>query len=345
MLLETQIVNFLHQLRDDEHLNYALTLITDIKVDVTSIPSLVPSWNGFETITHQEDLIFQLSKASPETRSISEDDKLRDSTFKEAKRLLHYYSYSPDAARKAAADALLFVVRSYKVSDKRNLFGETVYLRNFINDMKKPANAAHVALIPGLGEMLIDLEAANGRVDSLYNQRLHTLEELETMGKRVDIRKDVDAALINLLSSINTVYHYNDLMAKDQTIKTTLEHVAMRIKGLTDKLSLIIAQRKGRNKKDSEGENKPGDKPGNKPDNKPGDKPQNPIDPPTPGGPDAPTDQQNPNITLPTAPDTEDQNPSDQPHHLDPNEHPSMGERIIVKVDVNPNKPEDQPKK
>ncbi|MDR2497295.1 MAG: hypothetical protein LBD21_09240, partial [Tannerellaceae bacterium] len=38
------------------------------------------------------------------------------------------------------------------------------------------------------------------------------------------------------------------------------------------------------------------------------------------------SDTQTPDTSPTPAPDTSDQNPSDEPHHLDPGEHPAMGE-------------------
>jgi hypothetical protein len=308
MLIDYRITGFFHALHDDEHLNFGVTLLDDIRTDITGIPALAPAWTEYEATVHHENLLFQVSKASPETREITVEDKVRDGAFRQTRRLLKYYANSPEAARKVAADELLFMLKDYNVADNRNLFGETAYIRNFLAECAKPVHAAQIAALPGLGELITDLTTANQIVDNLYTQRLHTVEELEALGKRVNVRKDADRNLISVLKGINTVYHYNEMTTKTPAVTTALERAAMRFNGLVNKLSLVIAQRGGKRHKIEEDDNN--------------EETQTPdtTNPPAPATP-------------PQAPDTTI--PPINPEDLNP---PSAGEHIAsIKVTYQPN--------
>ncbi|MDR2496673.1 MAG: DUF6261 family protein [Tannerellaceae bacterium] len=269
MLLNTRQIGFLNILRDEEHLFYGQTLRDEIRDDVLSVSELVPVWNAYEPVLHHEGLLFQVSKASIETATIAKEDRLRDVTFREVRRLLKYYSKMGSSPAKEAADSLLFLMHTYDAADHRNIFGETAYIRGLVADFGRPEHAAMVDTVPGLRELLAILASANEKLDLLYNQRLHAREELEALGKRVNVRKDADRALVRLLGAINTVYEYNELKAQSQALRDVLQRIAMRINGLGDKLRLIMAQRQGRRRKKIEREKE---------------KPASPTPPPSPEG-------------------------------------------------------------
>ncbi|MDR2534124.1 MAG: DUF6261 family protein [Tannerellaceae bacterium] len=307
MFLNTHISQFLIKLREGEHEGFGVTMVKEIKADAESIAELAPAWASYEAVIYHETLLFKLSKASPETREITDEDHLRDKIFREVRRLLKYYSKGVDPDRRHAAQKLIFAMKPYSTSDKRTIFGETSFISNFLTEFQDASNVQAIALLPGLSEMLVDLTATNTKVDTLYIQRLHTVEELEALGKRADVRKDADHSLVRFLEAVNTVYDYNEMTSKTASVKETLLRIAMRVNGLVAKLQAMLAQR------------------GHKRSGKPGDD-QKPK-PPTPPAP--PTDPQNPDNTLPPAPPTPPQNPDTtippiNPDELDP---PAVGER------------------
>jgi hypothetical protein len=239
-------------LRDDEHLNLGLTLLEDWREDVANISALGPKWDEYEAVVQHENQLFQISKASPQTRGIRREDKVRDGIFREVRRFLKYYSRSDNPARKSAAVALLFVMKDYKEAAHRNLFGETAYIRNFLQDLGKTEHQGQITVLVGLAEMLADLSVANERVDNLYTDRLHTVEQLDALGKRVIVRKEADGLLIGILQAINSIDHYNSMTAKDAALSERLERMARRFHGLLDKLSRVVSQRSGRHRKASD---------------------------------------------------------------------------------------------
>ncbi|MDR2498520.1 MAG: DUF6261 family protein [Tannerellaceae bacterium] len=245
MLFNIRQIGFLHDMHAYEHSKYCSSLIDHIKADVMSIPELVEVWEEFEPLVEHENLIVRASKESIETQAIATDDKRRDLTFREIRRLLKYYSKLDDLPINADAKDLLFLMRHYDGTERQNLFSEMAYINKFLNEFNSSEQAAKVNAIPGLREMINYLTSTNDRFEELYNQRMIALERLNSLGKRVNIRKDVDKALINLLSTINVIYRYNELSSKDPAIKEKLEGVANKVNALHEQLLQIMAQRKG----------------------------------------------------------------------------------------------------
>jgi hypothetical protein len=301
---------FFSRLHDGEHAGFGAKIVERLKAALSGITLVAPLWDVYEAYVHHELLMFKISKASPETMDISATDKSRDGTFREVRRLINFYATDADPAAKQAAIALQFVIRPYDDAADRNLFEETTFIRNCLADLNKPANAQNIAALPGLSALLTRLESLNNHLDDLYTQRLEALEEIKALGKRVDVRSDVDNALIEIFQAINALHRSNELGAKDPALKATLEQSAEFINALIDQLQKVLAHR---------GHHKPKD------DGKEDGGTQTPITPPTPPTPPE-AGTQNPNTDRPDASQTT-QNPTDEPHHLDPNEHPAMGER------------------
>jgi hypothetical protein len=244
--------------------------------------------------------MFKLSKASPETKEISETDNSRDSAFREMKRLVDFYANDADPIVKQAATALQFIIEPYKSAASRNLFEETAFIRNCLADINKPENAQRIAALPGLSALLTRLATLNDRVDVLYTQRLQALEEIKTLGKRADVRGDVDNAFIDILQAINIQHRACELSGNDPALKAALEQSAAFINALIDQLRKILARR-GHSHKTTE-----------------------PSEPSTP--PDEAT--QTPDTSLPEAPDTPDQAPVATPPAINPDDlnPPAAGE-------------------
>ena len=314
MLLNTQLFRFFRLLHDGEHAGFGAKLVAQLKALLASVTLIGPLWDAYEALVHHEILMFKLSKASPETQEISDTDKLRDGSFREVRRRLHYYANGADLGMRQAALHLLFILKPYDNADERNLFEETTFIRNLLTDINKPANAQDIAALPGFAELLVTLETLNNKVDALYTQRLQEQEEIKQLGKRANVRRDVDNACVSLIEAINSTHQYLTLSGTDAAQKANLEESAAFIEALVDQLQKVLSHRGHHKKKDDETDDGGTTTPTTPP-----------TTPPTPP-PSTPDGQQNPDTTNPAAPDTPNQNPGTGPHPLDPNEHPSMGE-------------------
>jgi hypothetical protein len=308
MLINIHLSELMRRLRNGEHSEFASDIVDQAKADVTAVPQVVPAWAVFEAAANHENLLFRVSNESAETHLIADDDNERDRIFKEVRRLLKYNSEDRDPAVKGAADQLLFVLKPYDKAPSANLFEESKYVKNFLEAINQPENASAIAAIPGLDVALQKLATVNTRLRALYQQRLQALDALAQLGKPSDIRKDVDKAMITLFETINTVYAYNELVLKDNSVKTHLESAAAYVHALVAQVNRILSGRSH-----PHGHKKPGS--------------GKPSKPSTPDAP--PTDPQNPDNTLPQAPDTPPQNPDTTPPTINPDDlnPPAVGER------------------
>jgi hypothetical protein len=301
---------FFKYLHDGEHAGFGAKIIAQLKAVLATVTLIGPLWDAYEALVQHETLLFKLSQASPETQEIAETDKARDGVFQEVRHRLLFYANSTDPTVKAAAMALLFVLKPYEGAAKRELFEETTFIVNLLADFSKPVNAQYIAAVPSLAELIAELASLNEHLDILYTQRLRALEDLKQLGKRADIRKDVDHAFNDLLEAMNSTHHYLLLSNSEPAVRATLEEAALFINALVDQLHKILAHRGHRKAKEEDKTDEGTQTPDTTP----------PAPPPPPE-----SGTQNPSNELPKGPDTT-QNPSDEPHHLDPNEHPAAGE-------------------
>ena len=286
--------------RNGEHEGFGSDIIVYLKDDIISVPILVPVWDIYEAAVKHEQLLFLTSNESPQTVEITALHKWRLKIFHHVNNDFGFYAEFPDQALSNAGKTLSFIVKPYSGADKQTLFGMTSYVRNMLQDLNSTVNAAAVNLIPGLSPVLVELERVNSRIDSLSAARDQALAQLELLGKRIDIRADVDKALFNLVEAINSAYNVNELGAKDPAVSEPLSRAALKLHGFISHMEKMLARR--------------------------GHKHSSSSTPASPSDPNSPT--QNPNTTLPPAPNTPPQNPDTgtpniNPDYLNP---PAVGE-------------------
>ncbi|MDR2534098.1 MAG: DUF6261 family protein [Tannerellaceae bacterium] len=290
-LIEKKASRFFKSLHNSEHEEFGTSVITYVKPDITSNPLLTAPWNVYEAAVHHEQLLFLVSRESPLTIEITELTQWRVKVFHDLYRQLGLFSDFPDQAVSAAAKSLAFVAKPYAKADKDTLYGATSLIRNLLDDFSEAANAPAVALAPGLTAIVTELERVNNRIHTLLVQRDQAMAQLELLGKRVDVRADVDQALVNVIDAINSAYNVNELGAKDPAVSTPLRNAATTLHGFISHLENILARR--------------------------GHKHANPSKP------------QNPDNTLPPAPRSKTQPPGANPPTLNPAHHnpPPVGVR------------------
>ena len=290
----------MQKFRNSEHEEFGTDVIVYLKDDIISVPILVPLWDIYEAAVKHEQLLFLTSKESSQTVEITALHKWRVKLFHYLYDTFDLYAEFPDQAFSNAAKTLAFIVKPYSGADRQTLFGMTSYVRNMLQDLNATVNAAAVNLIPGLSPVLVELERVNSRIDSLSAARDQALAQLELLGKRIDIRADVDKALFNLVEAINSAYNVNELGAKDPAVSEPLSRAALKLHGFISHMEKMLARR--------------------------GHKHSSSSTPASPSDPNSPT--QNPNTTLPPAPNTPPQNPDTGTPNINPDDlnPPAVGE-------------------
>ena len=315
LLIIPEKESLIRRFDNGDHNNLVTDLVLHSKADMIQIPLLSEPWNLFEAKVHHEDLLFMISRESPQTKEIDESDTGRNKTLREIIHELKYQlTQSDDADVRSAASTLLLVTRPYATAYERPIFEKTGYIRNMLTDLKVTANAVLVNKVPGIAALVLKLETLNNRFDTLYIERNLALDEIAKLGKRRNVRKYVDRAMFDLIDAINGVYIVNELGVKDPGVKQKLVKFESLIRTMIAKIKESMARRHQHKKANPDDPNK---------------KPSTPKPP-----------AQKPDNTLPDAPTTPPQPPVATPPTINPDDlnPPAVGERIIeVKIDEKKN--------
>ncbi|MDR2495802.1 MAG: DUF6261 family protein [Tannerellaceae bacterium] len=259
MLINQRILVLMRSLHDDEHLGFGTTMIDEIGADVALLPALTDKWEAYKAVVNREQLLFSVSKASVETGDIRGFDKRRDLIFREMRHRLKFYSRSPDALVAKAAAELLFVMHPFDDTANRNLFGETAYVGKMLAKLDEAEHAEAVNRIYGFRQMMTELGATNEALAERYNQRLHAVEEADSLGRRLDVRREADRRIVDIFDAMNAFDTVNELTAKDAGLREPLHRIAAFVHAMVQQIERNLShRRKHKRKKDdtSSGDNK-----------------------------------------------------------------------------------------
>ncbi|MDR2495589.1 MAG: DUF6261 family protein [Tannerellaceae bacterium] len=210
---------------------------------------------------------------------------------------------------KADGVRLYAIVETYRKADKREYEIETTFLRNFVSDLRKQS-----ALLAkySLTDIVDKVDEENTGFDEAYNERMAARQEAKEAGSLQEHRKDTNAKFDKVAKAVTGLI----LMTSTPDVKNKLAACIGIINSNIDQFNAIYHRHAGIVAKHKK---KDGDKDKDKEDN--GEETPDTNPPATPGD-----GTQKPDTGLQQEPGISDQNPSGGPHHLDPNEHPAMGE-------------------
>ena len=121
--------------------------------------------------THDEEAeVYRTNQAYQQTKTLTGLDASRDSRFNYIKATVTFYLRTGNEAQKAAAAAVDFVLKPYRLGPVRGYQDNTSELGKFVADMSAAPYPAHIATL-GLTETLAGLKADNDAFDTLYNTR------------------------------------------------------------------------------------------------------------------------------------------------------------------------------
>jgi hypothetical protein len=287
------LATVIHRLTYGELFEFCLAIIETIAALIARAPRLQSRYDTYKAVFDIYDNGFKKALSAPETEEIRNLDVQRRGIFiliSDAVRKNAHYSPIPEV--KAAAKALLPIFDNYSGAPDREYEEETGAIVNMLQELAKPENAAHIQRL-GQAENVAALEQVNDDFQALYQTRLKNRYDFKQDGTT---RQRAD----NLIGELDKFGRAVDgllLSASAPDEIAALTEIAANINAIMEQYTIIVHRRlgiKASKKKTDEGSQTSGI--------------QKPDTSPTP------------------APDTSDQNPSDEPHHLDPNEHPAMGE-------------------
>ncbi|MDR2495557.1 MAG: DUF6261 family protein [Tannerellaceae bacterium] len=299
----------LRKLHNAEHFEFfANGIIAGLQSLIASVASLAGIFDALKIVFQKEDAMFKLSQASILTSDITALHEKRLALFSFFWHYVTIFKYLGDTAKALAAEKLLFLKNTYKDLPTAAYQDVSGLMTNFLQDCESNAWKPYIQLT-GLSFLVTQMATDNEAFRDLYRERSIDQEHVAGMGKLAEIRVDMDNAFDAFVDAVNVAWQANEIGAKDPAVRAALISAREIITAAIHQAELNLAHR-GRHKKQ---------------DDKTDDGTQT-TDPANPGGtPGTTPGTQQPNTDRPEAHDTT-QNPTDEPHHLDPGEHPFAGE-------------------
>lgn len=285
-------------------------LVEFMNQKVVAIPRLQASYNKYLDDFNGFDISFKDVLASIETKKIEKLDGERKGLFRlvdHAVKDAAKYAVAPDV--KEAAGALLLIFRTYAGTPKLEYEGKSGNITNLIQELEKPENAARIALL-GQTANVAAMKQLNIDFQALYSSRYVDKHAHKQAGTTRQWRVKLLSEYGTLVQVINGLRISATAPAEIAALDEIIDYINATVEQYTvivhRRLAIAKAHKKKEEDKDKEDEGS-----------------QTPATPPSP--PPPPGTQQ-PDITPPKAPDIQDQTPTDEPHKLDPDEHPFAGE-------------------
>jgi hypothetical protein len=276
---------------------------------IATLPTLSPIFGALQSVFQREDDVYKQSLAATQTGAITFLHEKRIALFNHFWSSVAMAKYYNNPALAQAAEKLQFLRNNYKHIPTANYQDASGMMTNFLEDCLKPEWKPSIEALDLLAIITME-QTTNEEFKALYVERSIEKTATAEIGKLSEIRTEVDSAFDAFIENVNVAWRTNEMVAKDATVRNGLLEVRRIITAAITQAETNLARRGHHKTKDD-------DKNDNTDDGT-----QTPITPPTP----PPPGTQQPNTDRPDASQTT-QNPTDEPHHLDPNEHPAMGER------------------
>lgn len=232
----------LPRLRNAEHNQFHYDILEAVPENFAAAKGIGVPRKTYADLFALEDNIFKSNRAYELTGNVEMFDRERDNLDRIVKSVINTNTDHPSEARSLAANKLAFVVRQY--SDARSLpyIENTAELRNMLDALQDPANAAHLEALGLTGDVEL-LREANEKFDQAWKARSEEALMRQEAGNMQEIRPKVDAAYNGLTDAISAVYKNNEYVTNDPGVKAKCEVVIDKINAIILKVSQIVSRR------------------------------------------------------------------------------------------------------
>jgi hypothetical protein len=193
----------------------------------------------FLTLYVDADDALEIIRKSAATELLAEADTTRDVIFRgfaeAVKSALHHF----DAAKREAAGRLQITFDHYGNIARKSYNEETASIYNFIQEMNGK-HASDIAVV-GLGDWVAQLDADNKTFENILKTR-YTEEAGKTDLRMKEVRRETDRNYRDILDRIDA----SILLNGEAPYASFVKELNIRVERYSD----IIAQRKGRSKKE-----------------------------------------------------------------------------------------------
>lgn len=230
-----------HELRNEEHFGFNTEVNDLIILFTAALLGIDTKYAKYLTLYNNEAEALDVIRKSAKTGKVGDADHRRDSTFSGFKFLVEGNTHHFVAKKREAAERLKIVLDSFGKINRKTYQAETAAIDTFV-DVLLSDYLADLDLLK-LTEWVTELKANNEAFKAISDER-YTDDAAKTELKMKAVRKDVDIAYRNMTNLIDALVLVNGA----ETYTPFIKELNQRI----EKYNLIIAQRKGRNKKDEE---------------------------------------------------------------------------------------------
>ena len=160
----------LSQLHNGEHYEFEQAVL-DVFTPIAALHVNLTDRRAQLQQTHNEEAeVYRTNQGYRQTKTLTGLDASRDKKFNYIKTTVSFYLDTGNEAQKAAAAAVAFVLRPYRLGPVRGYQDNTAELGKFVADMSAEPYPAHIATL-GLTETLAGLRADNDAFRTLYEAR------------------------------------------------------------------------------------------------------------------------------------------------------------------------------
>lgn len=238
-----------------EYINHVLSIFTDSNAVTLNALSYR---NNLVSLFNKEDEALKQILSYEDTQSINEYDAQRDELFNYINSEVKNQQRSPLAGKKAAANHLTPLMKTYSNTDTKAQRDETGLLDNLITTLQSETYAADVTAL-GLTEAVEAMKTANKAFNDAFYLRVDEKEYRRATSSMKTIRPQVDKAYQDVLTILNSLYNVYALNPHDFNTQFNLLNSladALNANANDMKQALIIRSGKG-NLKPGGGDDRP----------------------------------------------------------------------------------------
>ncbi len=164
----------------------------------------------------KEDNVYLQTRAFADTKALAEKDAERGRLFRHIKLTIQGKSLGLNAEEAETASKLMFIMRPHWDATSKADAESTALVSDLVKKLES-SDFSQLVQALGLTEAVSALKTANTEFDTLYSHRADE-KRVKAMTEKLEaVRKQVDAAFLELAKAINVIYAANELMEKDAT--------------------------------------------------------------------------------------------------------------------------------
>lgn len=243
--------------RNHEHYQAHHDMLDIITIDFATEFEIPQLREKYQQLFNIENNCYLRNTAFPDTPELQIFDRRRNNYFLYNSQNIRTSLLSPFEEVVESGTRLFYELTPYIEAPRLNYASNTAMIRDFIEKMREPANAADMEVL-NLTASLEALDKANKEFNRLYLDRSTELFTRSTSEKMKDIRPQVDDAFKELGSTINALYKINELITKDAKKGEKLETVIDKVNAILFQLQVTLSRAGVSPKPTVNPDNKPG---------------------------------------------------------------------------------------